>query len=107
MEKRRKRPHIQPEMHAVKVKKESYLKRLFKKIAAMEFSKKIFLFMAAVAVVIIVFSMVMIWRTDNVEPLNVLIPAVFTALATWEGYYYNKAKAENKIKMIFQVLFLL
>ena len=71
-----------------------------KKKNQVEFSKKIFLFMAAVAVITIIFSFVMVWRTNDLEPLNVLIPAVFTALATGEGFYYNKAKAENKIKLM-------
>lgn len=71
-----------------------------KKKNQVEFSKKIFLFMAAVAVITIIFSFVMVWRTNDLEPLNVLIPAVFAALAAGEGFYYNKAKAENKIKLM-------
>ena len=100
MEKRRKRPHIQPEMHAVKIKKESYLKRLFKKIAAMEFSKIIFIFDASVALIVLVFSLAIMWKTENIDPLSTLITVVFGALAAGEGFYYNKAKAENKIKLM-------
>lgn len=87
-------------MHIAATKKKSGFKTAVEKIAALEFSKKIFLFVAAAAVVIVIFAMVMIWRTEDTEPLNVLIPAVFAALATGEGFYYNKAKAENKIKLM-------
>ena len=35
----------------------------------------------------------------TVEPLAYLIPAIFAELATATGFYYSKAKAENRIKL--------
>ena len=60
-----------------------------------EFSKLIL----AVTVGVTAFTLIMIWRTENLEPLAYLIPAVFAELATATGFYYSKAKAENRIKL--------
>ena len=35
----------------------------------------------------------------DLTPLAYLIPAVTAETATGTGFYYNKAKAENKIKL--------
>ena len=40
-----------------------------------------------------------VWKTENLEPLAYLIPAIFAELATATGFYYSKAKAENRIKL--------
>lgn len=42
---------------------------------------------------------IMVWKTENLEPLAYLIPAIFAELATATGFYYSKAKAENRIKL--------
>lgn len=65
-----------------------------------EFSKKILLFAAGVNVVVIVFTLIMIWRTNDLTPLAYLIPAVAAETATGTGFYYAKAKVENKIKLM-------
>ena len=39
------------------------------------------------------------WKTGDTSPLAYLIPAVFAELATATGFYYSKAKAENRIKL--------
>lgn len=44
-------------------------------------------------------SIIMVWKTENLEPLAYLIPAIFAELATATGFYYSKAKAENRIKL--------
>ena len=36
---------------------------------------------------------------DSLSPLAYLIPAVFTELGVGTGFYYSKAKAENRIKL--------
>lgn len=54
---------------------------------------------SVVAIAITLFAMVMVWRTENLEPLVYLIPAVFAELATATGFYYSKAKKENEIKL--------
>lgn len=41
----------------------------------------------------------MIEETKDLSPLAYLIPAVFGELATATGFYYSKAKAENRIKL--------
>lgn len=64
-----------------------------------EFSKLILYVMGAVTVGVTAFTLIMIWRTENLEPLAYLIPAVFAELATATGFYYSKAKAENRIKL--------
>jgi H+/Cl- antiporter ClcA len=49
--------------------------------------------------IVTVFSMYMVYDTKNTEPLSILIPAVFGAFATAIGFYFNKAKLENSIKL--------
>ena len=41
----------------------------------------------------------MILKTENLEPLIYLIPSTAAEVATGTGFYYSKAKAENKIKL--------
>lgn len=52
-----------------------------------------------VTAVITVFSMYAVIVTGDTSPLQVLIPSVFAELATATGFYYSKAKAENRIKL--------
>lgn len=66
----------------------------------MEFSKKILIFSGSVNLLIILFTLIMVWRTENLEPLIYLIPAASGAAAVGEGFYYNKAKTENRIKLM-------
>ncbi len=60
-----------------------------------EFSKKIFVGVSVATTIVVIFSMVMIWRTDDTSMLAYLIPAIFAELATTTGFYYNKAREEN------------
>jgi hypothetical protein len=62
-----------------------------------EFSKLILYVVGAVTVGVTAFTLIMVWKTENLEPLAYLIPAIFAELAT--GFYYSKAKAENRIKL--------
>jgi len=64
-----------------------------------EFSKVIIIGVGAVTGVVTAFTLVMVWRTKDLSPLAYLIPAVFAELATATGFYYSKAKAENRIKL--------
>jgi hypothetical protein len=64
-----------------------------------EFSKKIMICSGAVVVVITAFTMYMIWKTENLDPLIYLIPASFGAYGTAAGFYFSKAKKENEIKL--------
>ena len=66
----------------------------------MEFSKLIFLGVSIVTIAITVFSCRVIWLTMDTSALAYLIPAVFAEMASATGFYYSKAKAENKIKLM-------
>lgn len=65
-----------------------------------EFSKLIFMGVSIVTIAITLFSCRMIWITMDTSVLAYLIPAVFAEMATGTGFYYSKAKAENKIKLM-------
>lgn len=64
-----------------------------------EFSKLIFVVVSVLTVAITVFSCWMIWQTKDTSALAYLIPAIFAEMAAATGFYYSKAKAENKIKL--------
>lgn len=64
-----------------------------------EFSKVLIASVGAVTLVVTAFTLAVVWRTGDTSPLAYLIPAVFTELATATGFYYSKAKAENRIKL--------
>lgn len=64
-----------------------------------EFSKIILSCVGVVTLVVTVFTLAIVWKTDDTTPLAYLIPAVFAELATATGFYYSKAKAENRIKL--------
>ena len=44
-------------------------------------------------------TLAIVWKTGDTSPLAYLIPAIFAELATATGFYYSKAKAENRIKL--------
>lgn len=69
-----------------------------------EFSKKILIFAAVLNIIVIVFSLVMIWRTNDTSILAYLIPSVAAEVATGTGFYYNKAKKENSKKIANQMM---
>lgn len=66
-----------------------------------EFSKKILIVAAVINVVVIGFTLVMVWTTTDLAPLSYLIPAVAAETATGTGFYYAKAKVENRIKLMY------
>lgn len=66
----------------------------------METSKLILLIVAIVNAVVILFTLVMVWITQDLSPLTYLIPAVAAEAAAGTGFYYNKAKEENRIKLM-------
>lgn len=75
-------------------------KRLRAQSKKKEFSKVILVAAGVMTAAISLFSCAMIWRTGDTSALAYLIPAVFAELASATGFYYNKAKAENKIKLM-------
>ena len=66
----------------------------------LEFSKKILYVAALINIVVIGFTLWYINATQDGSPLAYLIPAVAAETATGTGFYYAKAKAENKIKLM-------
>lgn len=66
----------------------------------MEFSKKILVVAAITNVSVILFTFIMVWRTNDLSPLAYLIPSVAAEVATGTGFYYSKAKVENRIKLM-------
>ena len=64
-----------------------------------EFSKIIVCPVAAITIAVPVFTCVIVWRASNTEALAYLIPAIFGEAATATGFYYSKAKTENRIKL--------
>lgn len=70
-----------------------------KKKPKKEFSKLIMIAVGAVTVVVTAFTLFMVWETKDLSPLAYLIPAVFGELGVGTGFYYSKAKAENRIKL--------
>lgn len=67
-----------------------------------EFSKKIIIFMTVFTVIITAYSLALMWKTGDTSPLAYLIPSVFAEYATATGFYYWKARSENKIKLLKQ-----
>ena len=65
-----------------------------------EFSKNILTFSWCVFLVVIAFTLYMVYITENLEPLITLLGILGGAVSVGEGFYYNKAKAENKIKLM-------
>ena len=67
-----------------------------------EFSKVICIGVIIVDIAVTAFSLYMIYETRDLSPLAYLIPSTAGAAATALGFYYSKAKAENKIKLMQQ-----
>lgn len=83
-----------------RLRKENRQLRALSKCRRTEFSKIIFAIAVALTTAITVFSCIVVWKTGDSTTLAYLIPAVFAELASATGFYYNKAKAENKIKLM-------
>ena len=65
----------------------------------LDFSKIIISTVRAVTIAVTVFTMVVVWRSGATSQLAYMIRAVFTETAAATGFYYSKAKAENRIKL--------
>ena len=66
----------------------------------MEFSKKILIFVGIVNIIVIVFSIVLMWRTMDTSPLCYLIPSVAAEVSISTNAYYSKARRENILKIM-------
>ena len=65
-----------------------------------EFSKVILIYAAVINSIVIFSTVYMVFVTRDLSPLCYLIPAVAAEVATGTGFYYNKAKVENRIKLM-------
>ena len=75
------------------------MNKIINKFKKMEFSKKIFYIVITLFIIVLVYSMALMWKTGITDGLAYLIPSVGTIAATAIGFYYWKAKAENTIKL--------
>lgn len=66
----------------------------------MEFSKKILIFVGIINVIVIAFSIVLMWKTMDTSPLCYLIPAVAAEVSISTNAYYSKARRENILKIM-------
>ncbi len=64
-----------------------------------EFSKVIFIYIAIMFSIVIIFTMVLMWVTKDTTAVAYLIPAVGGLMATTVGFYSWKTKAENILKI--------
>lgn len=65
-----------------------------------ETSKIIAFFGGVICVAAIVFSFYMIYITKNIDPLAEIVIGIFGVVGVIFGFYFNKAKLENKIKLM-------
>lgn len=64
-----------------------------------EFSKKIFNIVITLFIIVLFYSMALMWKAENTDGLMYLIPSVGTLASVTIGFYYWKAKMENMIKL--------
>ena len=66
----------------------------------MEFSKILFWLAFLLCLGVTVFGFALMWHTGDASGLAYIIPAAYGELATATGFYYWKAKSENRIKLM-------
>lgn len=66
----------------------------------MEFSKWLMIVAGTINLAVITFSIIMIWRTNDLSPLSYLIPSVAAEFSAATVAYYGKARVENRIKLM-------
>lgn len=64
-----------------------------------EFSKKIFNIVITLFIIVLFYSMALMWKTNMTDGLMYLIPSVGTLASVTIGFYFWKAKMENMIKL--------
>ena len=64
-----------------------------------EFSKKIFNIVITLFIIVLFYSMALMWKIGTTDGLMYLIPSVGTLASVTIGFYYWKAKMENMIKL--------
>lgn len=74
----------------------------------MEFSKKIYILNIILVIFVVISSLTLIALSGrlgltDLSPLSVICTSAFSELAVHSGFYANKAKAENVIKISKQI----
>lgn len=64
-----------------------------------EFSKILLRILITITCIISFFCIFFCFKFETIEPLTILVPSIFTELAAATGFYYWKARCENKIKI--------
>lgn len=64
-----------------------------------EFSKKIFNIVITLFIIVLFYSMALMWKVGTTDGLMYLIPAVGTLASVTVGFYFWKSKMENMIKL--------
>lgn len=67
-----------------------------------EFSKLILFVFGVIEIGVILFTCYMVYMTCDLTPLAYLIPSTAVVGATGVKYYFQKAKVENRIKLMNQ-----
>jgi len=65
----------------------------------MEFSKKIFYILIGFTLFVVINGIALMWYTKDISALSYLIPSTFGLTSTSVGFYYWKARTENKLKL--------
>lgn len=63
------------------------------------FSKLLCVTIMALTILIVIFTIILMIITNDLSPLEYLIPSVFVEASVISGFYSYKAKTENKIKL--------
>ena len=63
------------------------------------FSKLLCIIIMSTTVLVVVFTIILMVITNDLSPLEYLIPSVFVEASVISGFYSYKAKTENKIKL--------
>jgi len=74
--------------------------RRYKRKRKLEFSKKIFIGVRIITILVTLFTLIMIRRTNDLSPFMYLIPTAFAEMGAATGFYFNKVKTENEIKIL-------
>ncbi len=64
-----------------------------------EFSKIWLILSGTVCLIVTLYTLYMVRVTGDLSPLTTLITVLFGDLGIGTAFYYNKAKAENRIKL--------
>ncbi|MCZ9312873.1 MAG: hypothetical protein O0V67_05810 [Methanocorpusculum sp.] len=64
-----------------------------------EHSKVITTGVLILSAIVVIFTLVMVWRTYDMSPLSILIPSIEAAFCLTAKHYYAKAALENQIKL--------